>query len=477
MASLKIFWAIATAFLLSFTVNAEISEKVSVEYATQPEVIKPGTAGYIQLKITNPSTETIGYLYLTRVEADSPVKVYDVNSKLGALYPGGVKSVILKFEVPETAEPGFYVVKVFLSANYIDYTSSLRFDIPLEVKGESFLRLSVAPATIEAEEIANVTLVIQNTGSDLRDLRIFWSGEGIVPIGNSSNMFIQHLKSGDRKEVPLSVRAGGSGTAVMKFEVSYLDSTGNQRSETYSLGMEVKSREEDYLRVALRPEVLETGRGGRLVFDISNEGSEELRNILLSWESDVLLPASSNSEFLKSVEAGESRRISFDVLVDENTKPGYYPLAVSLKYDSSGRKITANRTFGIKIAGDVSLVATIFRTEADRVFVSIANTGNAPAKNLVAIASSPYGRAEVFIGDLEAGDEEIVEVGQSGIENAEQYNLSLRLLYRDVFNQEFDEEKRIEVHHPNQRTPLLMLAGGAILFIAIASGIWFWRKR
>ena len=475
MPSLKIVWTIVAVILLSFTVNAELSEKVYVEYSTQPEVIKPGTSGYIQLKITNPGTETISYLYLTRVEADAPLEVYGFSTRLGALYPGDVKQVVLRFRVPEGTVPGFYVVKIFLSANYIGKTSSIRYDIPLEVTEESFLQLSLSTAEIEAEKTENVTLKIHNPGGELRDLRISWSGEGVVPVGSSSSIFIRRLGSGATLKVPLSVRAGSTGTAILKFSVTYYDSTGNLRGENHTLGLEVRSREEDYLRVTLKPEALKTGGAGRLLFSLSNEGDEELRNVLLSWSSEVLFPASSSSEFLSSIGAGESSKISFSVLVNEDAEPGYYPLYVSLRYDSSGMEVRENRTFGVEVTGEVSLVATLFRAEAGKVFISIANTGNAPAKNLVALASSPYGRAESFIGDLEAGDEEIIEVAERGASS--RYNVSLTLTYRDVFGREFEEEKQIEVHHPAGGVPLSKIAAAAVLLILIASGAWFWRRR
>ncbi len=474
MSSLK-FLPVVVAVLMSFiTVSAGLSEKVYVEYSTQPEVIKPGTSGYILLKITNPSTEPISYLYLTRVEADAPLEVYDFSTRLGALYPGDVKQVLLRFRVSEDTVPGFYVVKIFLSANYISQSGSIRYDIPIEVTEEGFLQLSLLPAEIEAEKTENITLKIHNPSGELRDLRISWSGEGVVPVGSSSSIFIRRLGSGATLKVPLSVRAGSTGTAILKFSVTYHDSTGNQRSENHTLGIEVRSREEDYLRVALKPEALKTGRAGRLLFSLSNEGDEELRNVLLSWSSEVLFPASSSSEFFSSIGAGESRNIYFGVLVDENAEPGYYPLYVSLRYDSSGVEVRGNRTFGVEVTGKASLVATLFRAEAGKVFISIANTGNAPAKNLVVRASSPYGRAESFIGDLESGDEEIIEVAQRGAGG--RYNVSLTLTYRDVFGQEFEEEKQIEVHHPAGGVPLSKIAA-AVLLILIALGAWFWRRR
>jgi hypothetical protein len=467
---------IVTALLLSLLINAETSDAISVEYTTYPEAIKPGTTGYIQLKMMNLGTQPIYNLYLFQVKADSPLKIYNKYRDLGSLYPETVKSIILKFEVPETAKSGFYAVEILLRAEYHNYTSSFRFDVPIEVKEEGFIRLNVTPTTIESDEISSITIVIQNAGSDVRDVRIFWIGDGIVPIGESSNLFIPYLKSGETKEVQLKVKAITLGTAILRFEFSYSDLAGNQMSESYVIGLEVESREEDYLRTAIHPEILETGKAGKLIFDISNEGNEELRNILLRWESEILLPTSSNTEFINSIGVGESRTISFDVFVDENAKPGYYPLAVNLKYDSSGNTVAVNRTFGIRVDGNVSIETTFFRADVDKVFVSIANTGNAPAENLVVYASSPYGRAEVFIGDMEPGDEEIIEVDQSGVDSSKPYNLSLKLVYRDVFNQKFVEENQIVVHHPKQSFPVLWLAVGAVLLVALSAGVWLWRK-
>jgi hypothetical protein len=129
------------------------------------------------------------------------------------------------------------------------------------------------------------------------------------------------------------------------------------------------------------------------------------------------------------------------------------------------------------LKGDISLTTTLFRAESNKVFISIANTGNAPAKNLVAYASSAYGKAEVFIGDMEPGDEEIIEVDQMGVDTSKPYNLTLRLEYRDVFDNQFAEEKEISVHHFRQSFPATLAAGAIVVLALVVVGVWLWKKR
>lgn len=151
------------------------------------------------------------------------------------------------------------------------------------------------------------------------------------------------------------------------------------------------------MNATLKSKSLTIGKAGEIVFRLSNEGSEEVKNVLVSWKSDVLPPISSNSEFVKVLGPGESKTISFNVFVHEDAKPGYYSLPLAIKYDLPDGGEAVNRTFAVMVEGSITLTATLFRAEVEKVFISIANTGNAPVKNLVAYAISPYGKAEVFM--------------------------------------------------------------------------------
>jgi len=317
--------------------QAEASDTVSVEYSTYPDVIKPGTKGYIQIKLTNLGTQPIYNLHVFRIKAENPLKIYDTHKEVGDLYPGMSKTIISRFEVPENSESGYYMVEVILRSKYSSNIDSFRFDIPIEVRGEAHIKLSVTPGEIESDSQVNLTLVVENRGGEIKDVRISWSGENILPFTESSTLYIPFMKSWEYREIEFRVKSTDPGTAVMMFNISYTDSTGNQVIETHTIALDVKSKEESFLKVALKPEALEIGKAGKLVFSISNEGGKELRNILLSWQSEVLLPASSSSEFMEVLKPRESRTVSFNVFVNENANPGYYSFPLTLKYDSSGK--------------------------------------------------------------------------------------------------------------------------------------------
>ncbi len=466
---------LASAMLLTVT-PVQASDTVFAEYSVHPEVVKPGTKGYIQIKLTNVGTQPVYDLYLFSVRADEPLKVYETNRELGSLYPGKVKYVILKFEVPGGADPGFYIVKVFVRAKLLNYTDSFEFDVPIEVKRETHVKLSVTPEEVQSDSTTNLTLVVGSVGGEMRDVRISWKSDKILPFAESSSIFVPSVEPGSPAEVKLQVKTTDPGTAVIVFNVSYTDPTGNTVSETRTIALKVKSREEPFLKITLEQEALEVGKPGKLTFTVTNEGGRELRNIFIDWQSNDILPASSSSEFIKLLEPGDSKMISFDVFVNENLKPGYYTIPLTVRFDSSGKTEVVNRTFAVMVRGDISLTTTLFRAESNKVFVSIANTGNAPAKNLVVYARSSYGRAEVFIGDLDPGDEEIVEVDQKGVDTTKPYNLTLKLEYRDVFGNKFVDEKVINVHHFREPFPTSTVVGASVVIVLVVAGVWLWRR-
>ncbi|AIY91104.1 COG1361 S-layer family protein [Geoglobus acetivorans] len=467
------------ALLMLFTLIAPAiaSNPLTVEYSIIPSVVKPGVEGYIEIMLSNTGITPIKDIYVFRVDADEPLVIKDYRKDVGDLSPGTSRTLIVRFAVPETAEAGYYLVKVDLRMRAAGSSERYVFEIPVEVREESLVGLSISPEKIEANTPVNLTLRVENAAGEIRNLRISWSGDGLIPLSESSPLLIPSMTQGDTEEFSLRVKALKQGTAVLVFNITYSDVTGNVVREVRTLALDVAAKKESFLNVSLTPGVLEVGNGGKLTFNLAAEGTDELKNILFSWRSDAIMPSSSNSRFIDALQPGERKVVTFDVFVNENVQPGYYPVEVMVEYDYSGMNVKSEESFSVMVTGDISLTATLFRAENDKVFISVANTGNAPAKNLVVYASSKYGKGEVFIGDMAPGDEEIIEVDQKNADTSKPYNITLKLEYRDVFGERYSEIREVNVHHFRESFSSAYLLGGASLLVLALAVIWFIRKK
>ncbi|MBE8539630.1 hypothetical protein [Geoglobus acetivorans] len=468
---------LALLILLILTVPAMASNPLAVDYTITPSTVKPGVEGYVEIMLTNPGTTPIQDIYVFRVDAEGPVVIKDYRKDVGDLSPGTSRTLIVRFSVPETAKAGYYLVDVDLRMRVAGSSERYVFQIPVEVREESLVGLSISPEKIEANTPVNLTLRVENAGGEIRNLRIFWSGDGLIPLSESSPLLIPSMGPGDVEEFSLRVKALEQGTAVLVFNITYSDVTGNVIREARTLALDVVAKNESFLNVTLTPSVLEIGSGGKLIFNLAAEGTDELKNVLISWRSEAIMPSSSNSRFIDSIQPGEQKAVTFDVFVNEGVQPGYYPVEVAVEYDYSGMKVKSEESFSVMVTGDISLTATLFRAENDKVFISVANTGNAPAKNLVVYASSEYGKGEVFIGDMAPGDEEIIEVDQKNVDTSKPYNITLKLEYRDVFGKRYSEVSEVNVHHFRESYSSTYLLGGALLLVLVLGAVWYIRKR
>ena len=473
-------WMLAFSILLVFTAivhPASALNTITSDYRIYPSDIMPGIKGYVEITLKNDGNGQIEDVEIFRIDSDRAIAVEDYRKNVGDIAPGLSKKIILKFRVSDDAEAGYYLLDVFLTMKVLGSAERYEFQIPVAVRESNNLKLTVFPDRIEYDTPVNLTLRIENGAGNIRNLRIVWSSDGIVPLSENSDIFVRALNQGEAEDFNLRVKAVKPGTSILTFNLTYRDQTGNSVSETRKIALDAVAKREGYLQVSLRPAPLEIGKKGKITLDLEVNGDEPMKNVLIRWKSDAVMPSASDSEFIEILEPRKKVSVQFDVSVNEDVNPGYYPIDVGVRYDYSGTRISREESFSVMITGDIALTSTLFRAENDKVFISIANTGNAPAKNLVVYASSDYGKGEIFIGDMDPGDEEIIEIDQRGVDTSKPYSISLTLDYRDVFGEKYSEVQEVEVHHFSQSSASMLFAVLGVVLAVIIAGIWMHRKK
>ncbi|WP_251344404.1 COG1361 S-layer family protein [Haloplanus halophilus] len=327
------------------------------------------------------------------------------------------------------------------------------------VTGNPELSYSVGDDTFRANEEATLTVVASNDG-DIDDGGI-GRFEDQVQTARSVQMDIQE----GQIDAPIDVKSGtvttGSigpgGTAQFSFNLEI----GDAEPGTYTIPVEVTYRharaiifdetpsgpaeieytwldEEQTVDLTIRIEErsefdivsegtnqLFAGDTGSLAFTIKNTGSQTARNAsvqLSSAASGVFFgnptnPARDTGVFVRSLDPGETRRVSVQVGATDDVSPGEYPVNAVVSYRdendigqrsdtlTTGVMVRPERTFSM-----ADLSTSNFRVDENEATISgeITNTGPAPARNVV-VRLRDHGtvtptNGESAVGTLDPGE-------------------------------------------------------------------------
>lgn len=151
----------------------------------------------------------------------------------------------------------------------------------------------------------------------------------------------------------------------------------------------------------------------KLDFLITNTGNSQLKNIVFSWTdpTETLLPVNSdNTKYIKSLEVGESKTLSYNVMANSNSNPGLYKLNLTLNFENEDfQETTINTIAGMFVGGKTDFDITFSESDSGTISLSIANIGNNPAYsiNLIIPEQENYtvtGSNSSILGNLDQGD-------------------------------------------------------------------------
>jgi len=327
------------------------------------------------------------------------------------------------------------------------------------VTGNPELSYSVADDTFQANQQATLTVVASNDGN-IED-----GGVGRFEDQVQTARSVQMRVREGRIDAPIDVKTGtvtaGSvgpgGTAQFSFDLEI----GDAEPGTYTVPVEVTYRharaviydetasgpaEIEYvwldeeqtvdltIRIDERAEFdivsegtnqLFAGDTGSLAFTIKNTGSQTAANAsvqLSSAASGVFFgnptnPAGDTGVFVRSLDPGETRRVSVQVGATDDVSPGEYPVNAVVSYRdendigqrsdtlTTGVSVRPERTFAME-----GIETSNFRVDESEATISgqITNTGPAPARNVV-VRMRDHGtvtptNGESAVGTLEPGE-------------------------------------------------------------------------
>ena len=266
------------------------------------------------------------------------------------------------------------------------------------------------------------------------------------------------------------LNTASSGLYTIRFVVNYCTSSCNEIDPTAIITVQAPST----LQVSsVQPDTLAAGQTSVLNFNLVNEGSDAINNVVMTWQTpnnEILPLGLSNRQYISSIGGAQSLVIPVNVAVGSSVSPGVYPLTVQLVYyDKSGVKQNTTSSIGIKIGGTTDFDVGVQQYSAGTLSLSIANVGVNPATSVsVSIPDqnnfAVSGASSVFLGTLNSGDFSIANFQISskfaGNQNGFPRNstvgtsntLTLEISYSDTSGARQSVEKKVTLNLASSQT-------------------------
>ncbi len=288
----------------------------------------------------------------------------------------------------------------------------------VEAAGETYPNLQVAietnPTVVAPGTYGYIELTLKSVGSGTVES---------IDISAKSQDYWNVKPQGDWNVDIGDLGTGDSITALFTFKVSSTTSPG-----LYIVTFDIDTISNGYFKqnaivrvedstvldfVSVYPDSLNIGEETTLIFNIANNGENDVENILFTWETsnnEILPIFSDNRISIPLIPTGNSTEILVNAMASPSTPPGVYPLTLSLEYyDETGTKQTILSEVGIAIGGTTDFEIVLQESMSGGTTFAVANSGvNVASSVIVSIPSQlnymVSSTSSVSLGNLDAGD-------------------------------------------------------------------------
>jgi len=196
-------------------------------------------------------------------------------------------------------------------------------------------------------------------------------------------------------------------------------------------------------------------------FDVKNYGDGLAKDAVVSLDQAVgFFTSDVSDKYIGDVAVNASSKVSFSLIINQNSSAGSYSIPVSLTYaDKARREIYSKREFvGLNVYGNLGLILTLDSQDLvaagmnGTMEIKVANGGTLEAQFLqLRVLSSPA-LAEVmpdyiYVGKLKSDDYDTEKITFKVNDTAAKgvYPVSFQLTYQDSFGKQFSETKTVQL--------------------------------
>ncbi len=456
-------------------------------YTVTKPVFAPNEPGVATVTVMNPAgSERVSAITMS-IESPSELIVTSA-PKMSDIDAGGTAIVSIPFRVKDTARPGIYLLNVVFSgykstgAAGSSQTSVNTVSIPITVVNEPELTATVDVKVLSS--IDDVVLTISNNGGPAKNAKL--SASGPVSLYGSDQIYLGQLTGNTSIKLSLDSRNSTDGPTDVLFRLDYEDELGIPLSKNLTIRMTVRNERLDLTFKQMSDVV--TKKEGNLTLSIRNDGTEELKDVRLSFPDTVLRIKDSGELKFGDLKPGQSATATAVVFAE--LPPGVNLVNSELSWIERDVQKEGSRQVPITITSDADvgvylegkpLPLTLGMEHTISVLVS--NLGSYGIENVDVKIDSPALRSsdisdKQYIGGLQNDDFSTVQF-QMKVNATEEgdYPVRITVNYRDQSGEwkqrVITQAITVHNHAVQEQSPLPLIIGAFVLVVAV----WFFKFR
>jgi hypothetical protein len=294
---------------------------LQVTFTTNPQIVAPGTNGYIQVNLRSIGT-VINSIKITATSWDPTVVIPQGNWEVdvGSLDSGESYSVIYEFKIPSTAAPGLYQVLFEIYG-----AGSIKQTAIIQVQDATVIDItSVDPTEISIGQATTILFNITNNGGvSLQNLLFTWEDPNslILPVGADNRITIPSIGAKNYTVVPVDVIASSGispGVYPLTILIQYYDQTGERQTINSTVGLQISGKTTFDI-------VLQTSTSSTTTFAVVNTGANTASSVIVSIPQQPGYSTSgTSSTSVGNLDAGDYTLASFSLssTISNSTRNG-----------------------------------------------------------------------------------------------------------------------------------------------------------
>jgi len=428
-------------------------------YVISPSVVKPGITGSISVTFTNNGDSTASAMLVLYGKLGDSAWSGGSNN-VGDIAAGTNATIIIPFSVPDTYKSGVYSLPLLISYSS---SKSANLVIPILVSDAPNILVvtqNLSKPTVKPGEEFDVSLLINNSGGDARDLTITVPQNSTFQMNRVSGYQIPLLQGNSSLVVVLEMASGSSmptGKYNAPLNLAYTDMLGNSISDSVNVGpINVVDLSTMFGVDVEEIGTAEVGSIAELNVTLFNYGSEDEKGVFVDpGSSSYLVPIGSSSTYFDVIPAkGQSSQV-ISIGINPSTSPGYYLIPLKIKM-SDGQSFNTSLGIQVQTASMISIASetnpTVLSPGATAdLTLKISNTGDSGIRSASISVSSDdiviTGQTESFIGTLNIDETNsfITSVRVPFNASTGSKSLTAKVSFKDSNNLEHEIEKVIPV--------------------------------
>ena len=328
--------------------NVVLASEPSIQtsFSVNPEIITPGSDGYIQLIVKNSGTGTANSIKISSgYQGDEIDKSGSWMINIGTLAPGGSTEVPFKFSIPKKTHPGMYTMNFYIEYHDDSTLKRVTQKAIITVQARETLELnSINPNTFYPGETTTLVFELENKGEDeITDIVLTWQSPDdlILPLGSDNRLSISSIDSGQKIEAKVDIVVSSTvtpGVYPLTIETKYYDRAGLKQNSTSQSGIVIDS-------VTDFDVVMQDSTETTTTLAVANTGKNTAYSTIVKIpKQEGFMVSGSSAATIGNLDAGDYTLATFQLVSKTNATIGVKDLTVEVSYtDDFGERKTVKK--------------------------------------------------------------------------------------------------------------------------------------